>query len=112
MEPKSPFQYEVEINKDIKMVNECFSPEGHPKRCEHVLMKKLNEVYSLFHSTGDNEYKKLFSESFKKYNQILDRKISNENNLIKLENIELESTMLHPEEMEESLLMWRKSIGI
>ena len=116
IEPKSPEQYKKEIDKYIGMIDKCFSLEGHAKKCEEVLMKKLTEVYKLINSTKDYRYKEVYVQGIKDYTEIIDKEDSkNERlskSLIDLMEIESDSTMLHPEEIEESILMWRKSVGI
>jgi len=109
---KLPYEYEIEINCLLRKVHKDFSPKLPTQRSERVLMKKLDEVYNLSNSTGNEEYKKIFNESFKRYNQIINEEVPKNNNLIKLKDMLSDSTIIHPEEMEVDLLMWRKSLDI
>lgn len=116
---KSPKEYKVEIDRLLEMVGGYFFLHEKPKKCEQVLMKKLNEVYFLFHSTGNQEYQKLFSDAFTRYDQIITEKIPQvgkrlprRSKFLRLEDLETDSVLLRPEEMETEIFMWRDAIII
>ena len=112
IEPKAPYQYEIEINDLIRKVYKCFSLENPAQKCERDLMRKLDEVYLVFSETRDEEYKKVLVESFKRYDKIVNKKVPRDNNLIKLEDMRSNSTGICPEEMDMDLLMWKRATGI
>jgi hypothetical protein len=106
-EPKLPWKYEIEINCLLRRVYKSFSIEGKAMECERDLMKKLVEVYEIFTSTKDKEYRKVYSKSLKRYKQMIYNSFPKFKNLTNLENIEL-----YPEEEDMEKLIWEKSIGI
>jgi len=121
------------MNENILSVNECKEKLGRllikvqeayatskvvnpidnqPKRCEGVLLKQIGETYGFFTKTKNPEYKEIYNQSLRKYNSIINKKILRPSKLLKLADIEADSTFIHPEEREEDVLIWKKAMQI
>ncbi len=112
MSSKQPWQYEIEINCLLRRICKSFSLEGKAMKCEEELMDKLNEVCNLYKLTKDDSYKKIFSSSQKRYDQILNGEFYRNKKLIKPKDLELDLANIPPEELEEEVLIWENAIGI
>ena len=111
---KSPQMYGLYMSRILRDISECMCLELPIKNCERNLMKNLDEVYSLYTSTKDEGYKEVFADSWKKYDNLLNGKYSKINKLIKLEDINFikDSKFIHSEEIDGSILIWKKALGI
>jgi len=85
---------------------------NQPKRCEGVLLKQMGETYEFFTKTKNPAYKEIYNQTLKKYNGIINKKNLKPYKLLKLADIERDSTFIHPEEMEEDVLIWKKAMQI
>ena len=98
--------------KDAYATSKITNPiDNNPKRCEGVLIRKLGETYNFFLKTKNPEYKRIYNQTLKEYDNIINKKIYKPR-ILKLKEIEEESTFIYFDEKDDEILARKNWTGI